>query len=157
MSQADQREESRTPEGGGFTPALEKLTRYAALALAAIYATGFVIISIHHALYGIPVSSPVKPRIFPSGVISLLLLVLPVLAASREFVMFRKKTPVEEEFKAERLFQLTIIRILWFAISSVSIVFLGQLAVDARGATGNPGGGEHSGVHRRLGCGRVLL
>src|SRR6266851_7395784 len=71
-----------------FVASLEVTARAAALFVAVVYGTGFLIISVHHAQYGIAQFDPLKPKIFSTGVVFLLLVALPILAAFRLFRIF---------------------------------------------------------------------
>ncbi len=60
-----------------------------ALFFGLVYALGFLIIAIHHSSLSIPEFDPLKPKIFSAGIVFILLVGLPVLAALRTFNVFR--------------------------------------------------------------------
>jgi hypothetical protein len=64
---------------------VEAAGKATALLLATIYGAGFLIVSIHHAKYGIVDFSPVKPRVFLAGAIFVFLVAVAALAAFRNF------------------------------------------------------------------------
>jgi hypothetical protein len=74
---------------------LEITARSAGVFLAAVYATGFLIVALHHAQYGISQFDPLKPKIFSTGVVFFLLTAAPVMLAFRAFNIFglRPKSP----------------------------------------------------------------
>jgi hypothetical protein len=71
-----------------FATGLEITARAAGIFLAVVYGTGFLIVAIHHAQYGIAQFDPLKPKIFSTGVVFFLLTALPAILAFRAFNIF---------------------------------------------------------------------
>jgi hypothetical protein len=67
---------------------LEFAVKFAALFFGLVYALGFLIIAIHHSTLSIPEFDPLKPKLFSAGIVFILLVGLPVLAAFRWFDFF---------------------------------------------------------------------
>jgi hypothetical protein len=78
-----------------FATGLEITARATGLFLAAVYGTGFLIVAIHHAQYGIAQFDPLKPKIFSTGAVFFVLMAAPVMLAFRAFNIFglRPKNP----------------------------------------------------------------
>jgi len=62
---------------------LELAVKFGALFVGFIYALGFIIIAIHHAQFSIPQFDPLKPKIFSTGLVFLLMVGAPAIAAFR--------------------------------------------------------------------------
>lgn len=71
-----------------FVAGLEVTARAAAIFVTIVYGTGFLIVAIHHAQYGIAQFDPLKPKIFSTGIVFVLLAALPTIAAFRTFQLF---------------------------------------------------------------------
>lgn len=111
-----------------FVASLEVTARAAALFVAVVYGTGFLIISVHHAQYGIAQFDPLKPKIFSTGVVFLLLAALPIVAAFRLFRIFglRAKAAVGIACKPENEKYLKIINGFSFLPATVILsIFVG--------------------------------
>jgi hypothetical protein len=67
---------------------LEGTGKFAALFFGLVYALGFLVIAIHHAQYGISQFDPLRPKIFSTGLVFLVLSGLPSVAALRQFHVF---------------------------------------------------------------------
>jgi len=75
---------------------LESAARFSALLAGAVYATGFMVVTIHHSQFGIVEFGFLRPRIFVAGTLFLILTLLPILALSRLFGLFGLRTSTEE-------------------------------------------------------------
>lgn len=64
---------------------LEVTARAVAIFAAVVYGAGFLIVAIHHAQYGIAQFDPLRPKIFSTGIVFLLLIAIPTIAAFRAF------------------------------------------------------------------------
>src|ERR1017187_5971609 len=67
---------------------LEVTARAVAVFAAVVYGAGFLIVAIHHAQYGIAQFDPLKPKIFSTGIVFILLTGLTTMAAFRMFHIF---------------------------------------------------------------------
>jgi hypothetical protein len=83
-----------------ITGRFEFVAKFAALLFGLVYAVGFTIISIHHAQFSISEFDPVKPKIFSTGLVFLLLAAAPILAAYRTFGLFGMRGTVGFFFKS---------------------------------------------------------
>ena len=68
-------------EATGIRTNLETLARLAAVGITSVYVTGFLIITLHHAQYGIAQLNPLKPRVFSAGLLFVVLCCISVVAA----------------------------------------------------------------------------
>ena len=64
---------------------IEYLSKLTAVIAAATYISGFLVVSIHNATFGLSALNPLKPKILTAGAWFLLLLILPVFSALRFF------------------------------------------------------------------------
>jgi len=71
-----------------FVAGLEVTARAAAVFVAVVYSTGFLIVAIHHAQYGIAQFDFLKPKIISTGIVFVVLTALPTIAAFRVFHIF---------------------------------------------------------------------
>ncbi|MGA2607944.1 MAG: hypothetical protein ABSH01_10880 [Terriglobia bacterium] len=86
------RSEPEPPRRGNVS-LLESASRLGAFFIAAVYAGGYLIIALHGSHFGIVEFSPFRPRIFSAGALLALLLVVPLVAASRAFHLFGLRNP----------------------------------------------------------------
>jgi hypothetical protein len=91
---------------------LDPLTRLGAIFLGVMYGAGFVIVTLHHAQFGVAELSLLKVRVLAAGVLFMVLTLLPVIAAARTYGMFGLGGPhiVEVRHKPEdrHLHEITI-------------------------------------------------
>jgi hypothetical protein len=78
-------------------PLIERLLSYGTAVFAFIYGAGFLVVSIHHAQYGLPFFDFLRARCFAAGLLLTLLVTLPIVAASRTFSLFGLRLPVENK------------------------------------------------------------
>jgi hypothetical protein len=71
-----------------FQTRLEFCLKFGALFFGLVYALGFLIVAIHHSTLSIPEFDPLKPKIFSAGIVFILFVSFPVLAALRAFDLF---------------------------------------------------------------------
>ncbi|MFZ1010711.1 MAG: hypothetical protein WAN65_27980 [Candidatus Sulfotelmatobacter sp.] len=119
-----------------FQARLEFGIKFGALFFGLVYALGFLIIAIHHSTLSIPEFDPLKPKIFSAGIVFILLVGLPVLAALRTFDIFGLGVPAfrgiqvlpsnEAALKAQTVF------FFWFGAYLFSVT-VGQIFVDVFG------------------------
>lgn len=101
----------------GFITRLETLTKVSAMLLAFTYGSGFMVVSLHHAQYGIAEMNLLKARILSAGFIFLLLTALPVIATARVFGYFGlgsgSHIPIRHYPKDRSLQQGTLVVLLY--------------------------------------------
>jgi len=102
---------------------LEFVPRIGGVVLVGLYGTGFLIVSLHHAAFGISEFDFVKPRIFSAGVLFLLLTAVPIVAASRIFPIFR----VSEADRQRTTMYWRMTRALGFAPTCVGLAFFARI------------------------------
>jgi hypothetical protein len=101
-------------------------TQVVALAAVLLYAIGFVIISLHHARFGVLQFGLLRPKILSAGVLFCIFVGLPVLESARNYGLlgyadpYPKPPRVEGEFN-KVLYYLPVIRILSFIYVSVAL------------------------------------
>jgi len=94
-----------------------------------LYAIGFVILSLHHASFGILEFNPLRPKILLSGVLFCVFIGLPIMEAARVYgllgydPMFPKPKRTDGEFD-KRLYYRPWIQLLAFLISTIAITWL---------------------------------
>jgi hypothetical protein len=66
-----------------FTSRLEPLLKVGAASVAVIYAIGYMIVSVHHAMFAIAQFDPFRPKIVLTGLIFVILTAIPTIAAFR--------------------------------------------------------------------------
>jgi len=62
--------------------------KHAAVIFAVVYGIGFLVLSIHHARFGMEATEPFKPKVFSAGVLFVLLAGVPCVAMARLLAMF---------------------------------------------------------------------
>jgi hypothetical protein len=67
--------------------------KHAAVIFAVIYGIGFLVLSIHHARFGLETTEPFKPKVFSAGVLFVVLTGAPCIAMARFLNMFGLKMP----------------------------------------------------------------
>jgi hypothetical protein len=67
--------------------------KHAAVIFAVIYGVGFLILSIHHARFGMETTEPFKPKVFSAGVLFAVLAGVPCIAMARVLAMFGLRMP----------------------------------------------------------------
>jgi hypothetical protein len=72
---------------------LESASRLGAFFIAAVYAAGYLVIAFHDSRFGIVEFSPFRPRIFSAGALLTLLILIPLIAVSRQFHLFGLRNP----------------------------------------------------------------
>jgi hypothetical protein len=73
--------------------ALGVTLKNAAVIFAVIYGVGFLILSIHHANFGLETTEAFKPKVFSAGVLFVLLAGVPCVAMARVLALFGLKMP----------------------------------------------------------------
>jgi hypothetical protein len=73
-----------------FVAGLEVTARAAAVFVAVVYGTGFLIVAIYHAQYGIAQFDFLKPKIVSTGIVFVLLTTLPTMAEESFLVASQK-------------------------------------------------------------------
>ena len=71
------------PHSSGMTSRLEFAVKFGALFVGLVYALGFLIIAIHHAQFSISQFDPLKPKIFSTGLVFILMAGAPAVFAFR--------------------------------------------------------------------------
>jgi hypothetical protein len=72
---------------------LDFLVRFGALAIGGIYVAGFIILTLHHAQYGIGEIDVFKARALSAGILFAILTAVPVMIASRIYGYFGFSSP----------------------------------------------------------------
>jgi hypothetical protein len=71
--------------GSRTMQSLERAARAGAISLGGTYAVGFVIVNLHHAMFGIPDLSLLRARVVGAGFLFLLMTILPVVGIARAY------------------------------------------------------------------------
>lgn len=88
--------------------------KHAAIVFAFIYAIGFLVLSIHHAGFGIETTEPFKPKVFSAGVLFAVLAGVPCVAMARLLEMFGHRMPRTQVVEGEGTAYIGLHRILDF-------------------------------------------
>jgi len=91
--------ESDTPKN--WSTALESISKSTAALLLGIYATGFLVVSLHNASFGFEELSPLKPKIMAAGALLLALTAIPFGSAIK---VFSHKQGLSDAAKTARTF-----------------------------------------------------
>jgi hypothetical protein len=67
--------------------------KHAAVLFAVIYGIGFLVLSIHHARFGVEMTEPFKPKVFSAGILFAVLTGVPCIAMARLSAMFGLRMP----------------------------------------------------------------
>lgn len=96
-----------------FLDWVESLTKLGAMLFALTYGAGFIVLSLHHAQFGVVELSLLKIRVLSAGVIVLMLTLLPVVAAGRVFGYFdlgsRSAVVIESSPEHQPLQQIVLV------------------------------------------------
>jgi hypothetical protein len=76
---------------GSLPSKLEPVAKVSAIAFGLLYGLGFLVLSIHHASFGVSEFSLIRPRIITTGALFVLLNVLPVILAHRIYSLVSAK------------------------------------------------------------------
>jgi hypothetical protein len=112
------------PLGGSrFLSGLQAVAQAAAVFVAVVYGTGFLIVAIHHAGYGIAQFDFLKTKIISTGIVFVLLTAISVVAAFRVFHVFglRRTTSTVIPCKPENEAYLKIIIGLSFFVVAMAV------------------------------------
>jgi hypothetical protein len=96
------------------------------LALVILYAAGFVVLSVHHASFGISQFNLLRPKILAAGILFCIFIALPIAEAARVFgllgypPMFPTPDRTGVEFD-KRLYYLPFVRLLAFLLGAIAI------------------------------------
>jgi hypothetical protein len=105
---------------------VQLVTQVVAISVALLYAVGFIVVSLHHALFGVSQFSLLRPKILSAGLLFFIFFGLPVLESARNYGLFGYNDPFPRPPRAEgklnkALYYLPIIRILNFIFVSVAL------------------------------------
>src|SRR5258708_30856482 len=67
--------------------------KHAAIIFAVIYGMGFLVLSIHHARFGMEATEPFKPKVFSAGLLFVVLAGVPCVAMARLLAIYGLKMP----------------------------------------------------------------
>ena len=67
--------------------------KHAAVIFAVIYGIGFLVLSVHHARFGMEMTEPFKPKVFSAGILFVVLAGAPCVAMARSLHMFGLRKP----------------------------------------------------------------
>jgi hypothetical protein len=97
--------------------------KHAAVIFAVIYGIGFLVLSIHHARFGMEMTEPFKPKVFSAGILFVVLAGVPCVAMARSLHMFglRKARTYIVEGKGKAFIGLT--KVLDFWVIAVGLRF----------------------------------
>lgn len=105
----------------GVASFLELIARAGAVLLALVYGSGFLIISLRHAAFGIAQYSFFAPRILSAGILFVFLIIVPTVAASR---IFPEDSEHDKDVAPEVLWCRRTEAVLSLAITSVVLAFV---------------------------------
>lgn len=95
--------------------------KHAAVIFAIIYGTGFLILSIHHARFGMETTEPFKPKVFSAGVLFAVLAGVPCIAMARVLAMFGLKMPLTAIVVGKGTAYIGLTRVLDFWLIAVCL------------------------------------
>src|SRR6202158_3350718 len=67
--------------------------KHAAIIVGVVYGIGFLVLSVHHARFGMEFTEPFKPKVFSAGVLFVVLAGVPCIAMARLMTMFGLRMP----------------------------------------------------------------
>jgi len=88
--------------------------KHAAVIFAVIYGIGFLVLSVHHARFGMEATEPFKPKVFSAGLLFVVLAGVPCIAMARTLAMFGLRMPVTRIVKGQGEAYVGLLRVLRF-------------------------------------------
>jgi hypothetical protein len=95
--------------------------KHAAIIFGVTYGIGFLVLSIHHARFGMEATEPFKPKVFSAGVLFIVLAGVPCIAMARLMAMFGLSMPRTQAVKGKGAAYLGLSWALDFLLIAVGL------------------------------------